>query len=151
MPRTTTTSHRSSATSRERARKPPSIRPTIRVTAANAQSCPRADNARSRRSACHPPVEPITATRMLTLLIDNYDSYTFNLFHLIGEVNEEEPIVVRNDEVTWEQIVALHPDNIVISPGPGRPEHPRDAGISLEVLRRGGGRGPVGRLRHPGL
>jgi para-aminobenzoate synthetase len=73
---------------------------------------------------------------MLTLLIDNYDSYTFNLFHLIGEVNEEEPIVVRNDEVTWEEIVALGPDNIVISPGPGRPEHPRDAGVSLEVLRR---------------
>jgi para-aminobenzoate synthetase len=73
---------------------------------------------------------------MLTLLIDNYDSYTFNLFHLIGEVNEEEPIVVRNDEVAWDEIVALRPDNIVISPGPGRPEHPRDAGISLEVLRR---------------
>src|SRR4051794_2190703 len=134
--RTITTSHASSATSRERARKPPSIRATMRVTGANAQSCPRADNARSRRSACHPPVEPFTATRMLTLLIDNYDSYTFNLFHLIGEVNEEEPIVVRNDEVTWAQIVALRPDNIVISPGPGRPEHPRDAGISLEVLRR---------------
>src|SRR4051794_9923564 len=136
MPRTTTTSHRSSATSRERARNPPSIRPTIRVTGANAQSCPRDDNARSRRSACHPPVEPTIATRMLTLLIDNYDSYTFNLFHLIGEVNEEEPIVVRNDEVTWDEIVALGPDNIVISPGPGRPEHPRDAGVSLEVLRR---------------
>src|SRR3954449_4444543 len=136
MPRTITTSHASSATSRERARKPPSIRPTIRVTGANAHSCPRADNARSRRSACHPPVEPTIATRMLTLLIDNYDSYTFNLFHLIGEVNEEEPIVVRNDELTWDEIVALGPDNIVISPGPGRPEHPRDAGVSLEVLRR---------------
>jgi para-aminobenzoate synthetase len=73
---------------------------------------------------------------MLTLLIDNYDSYTFNLFHLIGEVNEEEPIVVRNDDLTLEEIVALAPDNIVISPGPGRPEHPRDAGVSLEVLRR---------------
>src|SRR3954468_7691942 len=136
MPRTTTTSHRSSATSRERARNPPSIRPTMRVTGANAHSCPRADNARSRRSACHPPVEPTTATRMLTLLIDNYDSYPFNLFHLIGEVNEEEPIVVRNDDVTWDEIVAMAPDSIVISPGPGRPEHPRDAGVSLEVLRR---------------
>src|SRR3954471_22204348 len=135
MPRTITTSHRSSATSRERARNPPSIRPTMRVTGANAHSCPRADNARSRRSACHPPVEPTTATRMLTLLIDNYDSYTFNLFHLIGEVNEEEPIVVRNDDVTWDEIVAMAPDSIVISPGPGRPEHPRDAGVSLEVLR----------------
>ena len=73
---------------------------------------------------------------MRTLLIDNYDSYTFNLFHLLGEVNGEEPIVVRNDELPWDDLAALRPDNIVISPGPGRPEHPRDAGVSLEVLRR---------------
>src|SRR3954469_5686403 len=134
--RTTTTSHASRVTSRERAAKPPSIRPTMRVTGAKRHSWPRAVSARARRSACHPPVEPITATRMLTLLIDNYDSYTFNLFHLIGEVNEEEPIVVRNDELTWDEIVALRADNVVISPGPGRPEHPRDAGVSLEVLAR---------------
>ena len=73
---------------------------------------------------------------MRTLLIDNYDSYTFNLFHLLGEVNGEEPIVVRNDELPWDELVRLAPDNIVISPGPGRPERPRDAGVSLEVLRR---------------
>ena len=73
---------------------------------------------------------------MRTLLIDNYDSYTFNLFHLLGEVNGEEPIVVRNDELPWDEIVGLAPDNVVISPGPGRPERPRDAGVSLEVLRR---------------
>ena len=73
---------------------------------------------------------------MRTLLIDNYDSYTFNLFHLLGEVNGEEPIVVRNDELSWDEIVGLAPDNVVISPGPGRPERPRDAGVSLEVLRR---------------
>jgi para-aminobenzoate synthetase len=73
---------------------------------------------------------------MRTLLIDNYDSYTFNLFHLLGEVNDEEPVVVRNDELSWDEIAALRPDTIVISPGPGRPEHPRDAGVSLEVLRR---------------
>jgi para-aminobenzoate synthetase len=71
-----------------------------------------------------------------TLLIDNYDSYTFNLFHLLGEVNGEEPIVVRNDELPWSELVRLAPDNIVISPGPGRPEHARDAGVSLEVLRQ---------------
>jgi anthranilate synthase/aminodeoxychorismate synthase-like glutamine amidotransferase len=76
-------------------------------------------------------------SQMRTLLIDNYDSYTFNLFHLLGEVNGgDEPIVVRNDELSWDELVGLAPDNIVISPGPGRPEHPRDAGISLEVLRR---------------
>jgi para-aminobenzoate synthetase len=74
---------------------------------------------------------------MRTLLIDNYDSYTFNLFHLLAEVNGEEPIVVRNDELPWDQLVRLAPENVVISPGPGRPERPRDAGVALEVLRRG--------------
>jgi hypothetical protein len=56
---------------------------------------------------------------MRTLLIDNYDSYTFNLFHLLGEVNGEEPIVVRNDELPWDELVRLAPENVVISPGPG--------------------------------
>jgi len=73
---------------------------------------------------------------MRTLLIDNYDSFTFNLFHLLGEVNGEEPIVVRNDELPWEELAALPVDNIVISPGPGRPEHERDVGVSLDVLQR---------------
>jgi para-aminobenzoate synthetase len=73
---------------------------------------------------------------MRTLLIDNYDSFTFNLFHLLGEVNGDEPIVVRNDELPWEELAALPVDNVVISPGPGRPEHERDVGVSLEVLRR---------------
>ena len=44
-----------------------------------------------------------------TLLIDNYDSYTFNLFHLLGEVNGREPVVVRNDELSWEELAALVP------------------------------------------
>ena len=73
---------------------------------------------------------------MRTLLIDNYDSFTFNLFHLLGEVNGEEPIVVRNDELSWEEVAALAVDNVVISPGPGRPEHQRDVGVSLDVLQR---------------
>jgi para-aminobenzoate synthetase len=72
---------------------------------------------------------------MRTLLIDNYDSFTFNLFHLLGEVNGEEPIVVRNDELTWEELAAMAVDNIVISPGPGRPEHARDVGVSLDALQ----------------
>jgi para-aminobenzoate synthetase len=74
--------------------------------------------------------------RMRTLLIDNYDSYTFNLFHLLGEVNGTEPVVVRNDEHPWEELAALGADNVVISPGPGRPEHPRDVGVSLDALLR---------------
>src|SRR5829696_9963549 len=73
---------------------------------------------------------------MRTLLIDNYDSFTFNLFHLLGEVNGDEPIVVRNDELPWEELAALPVDNIVISPGPGRPERVRDVGVSLDVLER---------------
>ena len=73
---------------------------------------------------------------MRTLLIDNYDSFTFNLFHLLGEVNGDEPIVVRNDELAWDDLAALPVDNIVISPGPGRPERERDVGVSLDVLRR---------------
>ena len=72
---------------------------------------------------------------MRTLLIDNYDSFTFNLFHLLGETGGDEPIVVRNDELTWEELAALPVDNIVISPGPGRPERGRDVGVSLDVLR----------------
>ena len=73
---------------------------------------------------------------MRTLLIDNYDSFTFNLFHLLGEVNGDEPIVVRNDELPWDELAALPVDNVVISPGPGRPERERDIGVSLDVLRR---------------
>ena len=73
---------------------------------------------------------------MRTLLIDNYDSFSFNLFHLLGEVNGDEPIVLRNDELSWEELAALAADNVVISPGPGRPEHERDVGVSLDVLRR---------------
>ena len=72
---------------------------------------------------------------MRTLLIDNYDSFTFNLFHLLGEAGGDEPIVVRNDELTWEELAALPVDNIVISPGPGRPERDRDVGVSLAALR----------------
>jgi para-aminobenzoate synthetase len=73
---------------------------------------------------------------MRTLLIDNYDSYTFNLFHLLGEVNGSEPVVVRNDEFPWEELATLGADNVVISPGPGRPEHTRDVGVSLDALLR---------------
>jgi len=61
--------------------------------------------------------------RVKTLLIDNYDSFTYNLFQLLAEANGEEPVVVRNDGATWEDLSRWEVDNIVISPGPGRPDH----------------------------
>jgi para-aminobenzoate synthetase len=69
-----------------------------------------------------------------TLIVDNYDSFTFNLYHLIACVNGVEPLVFRNDEITWEQFQELGIDNIVISPGPGRPENDRDFGICRRIL-----------------
>jgi para-aminobenzoate synthetase len=73
---------------------------------------------------------------MLTLLIDNYDSFTYNLFQLLAEENGREPIVVRNDEASWEQLARLGFDNVVLSPGPGRPERERDFGVCAEAIRR---------------
>lgn len=70
---------------------------------------------------------------MRTLLIDNYDSFTYNLYQLISEVNGIEPTVVRNDEAGELELTRF--DNIVISPGPGRPDVARDAGISAAVIR----------------
>jgi para-aminobenzoate synthetase len=69
-----------------------------------------------------------------TLLIDNYDSFTFNLFQLLAAVNREEPLVVRNDEATWPELEALGFDNIVISPGPGRPARRTDFGVCGEAI-----------------
>jgi para-aminobenzoate synthetase len=74
-----------------------------------------------------------------TLLIDNYDSYTYNLFQLVAEVNGEEPVVVLNDAVGGPPDLHLGEflagfDNVVISPGPGHPAEPRDFGLSTAVL-----------------
>ena len=57
----------------------------------------------------------------MILLIDNYDSFSYNLYQLIGEI-EPDIRVIRNDEMTVEEIRALKPDRIILSPGPGRPE-----------------------------
>jgi para-aminobenzoate synthetase len=73
---------------------------------------------------------------MLTLLIDNYDSFTYNLFQLLAEVNGREPLVIRNDEASWEELEGLGVDNVVISPGPGRPDEPADFGVCAELIRR---------------
>jgi para-aminobenzoate synthetase len=73
---------------------------------------------------------------MRSLLIDNYDSFTWNLFQLLAEVNGSEPLVVRNDELSWGELERLEFDNVVISPGPGRPEEPQDFGVCAEAIRR---------------
>ena len=71
-------------------------------------------------------------------LIDNYDSFTFNLYQYLGEFTEVK--IFRNDEITVEELKKLKPDGIVISPGPGRPE---DAGISIDVIKNFGDNIPV--------
>ena len=71
---------------------------------------------------------------MKTVLIDNYDSYTFNLYQIIAQVNGEPPIVIRNDQLTCSRLQTLSFDNVVISPGPGRPENPKDFGICQQVI-----------------
>lgn len=68
----------------------------------------------------------------MILLIDNYDSFSYNLYQLIGTVNEDIK-VIRNDEMTVEEIEALAPEFIILSPGPKRPE---DAGVCIEVAKR---------------
>ena len=75
----------------------------------------------------------------MLLLIDNYDSFTWNLAHRLGELGAEVR-VVRNDAMTIDEMVALGPDRLVISPGPGRPE---TAGVSVDALRRFAGRIPI--------
>jgi para-aminobenzoate synthetase len=72
---------------------------------------------------------------MKTLLIDNYDSFTYNLYQYLCACNAEPPLVVRNDEMTWDKVEGLAFDNIVISPGPGRPQRAEDVGISADALR----------------
>src|SRR6266536_3084919 len=69
-----------------------------------------------------------------TLLIDNYDSYTYNLFQQLWAQNGCEPIVVRNDECPWDELARLDVHNAVISPGPGRPELPGDFGVCRDLL-----------------
>jgi anthranilate synthase component 2 len=75
----------------------------------------------------------------MLLLIDNYDSFTWNLFHYLGELGAEVK-VVRNDEITAEAALAMKPDGIVLSPGPCTPN---EAGICMDVVRKAGGTVPI--------
>jgi para-aminobenzoate synthetase len=70
-----------------------------------------------------------------TLLVDNYDSYTYNVFHLLASVSGEEPIVVHNDMVTWRALSRWDFDAIVLSPGPGHPGRWHDFGVCADILR----------------
>ncbi|ERI62018.1 anthranilate phosphoribosyltransferase [Capnocytophaga sp. oral taxon 863 str. F0517] len=67
----------------------------------------------------------------MILLIDNYDSFVFNVAQYLQELTDEEVRTVRNDAITWEQITALQPSRIILSPGP---KHPKDSGVCLEIL-----------------
>jgi anthranilate synthase component 2 len=75
----------------------------------------------------------------IVCVIDNYDSFTYNLVQYLGELGAEVQ-VVRNDAATLDEVAAIGPERIVISPGPGRPE---DAGITMNVIRALGERTPV--------
>ena len=68
---------------------------------------------------------------MKLLMIDNYDSFTYNLVHLFEELGAE-VVTVRNDAITPDEALALAPDRLVVSPGPGRP---KDAGVSIDLIR----------------
>ncbi|MBD2232348.1 anthranilate synthase component II [Phormidium tenue] len=81
----------------------------------------------------------------MILVIDNYDSFTYNLVQYLGELGAELPVagdlrVFRNDEITVDEITALKPDGIVISPGPGTPD---DSGVSLEIIEKLGPTLPI--------
>jgi len=75
----------------------------------------------------------------MLLLIDNYDSFTYNLYQYLGELGQETR-VIRHDEMSADEAMALGPERIVISPGPGTPDQ---AGITLDVIRKAAGRIPL--------
>ena len=76
---------------------------------------------------------------MSILLLDNYDSFTYNLYQYLSELGAE-VTVARNDEITLDEVAEMAPERIVVSPGPKRPE---DAGISVELIRRFAGQAPI--------
>jgi len=85
------------------------------------------------------PLKTIRNKGIVTLLIDNYDSYTYNIWQLLAEINGVDPIVIFNDQFnSWEDLLLQSPhfDNIVISPGPGNPAVNEDFGICKEAIEK---------------
>ncbi len=76
----------------------------------------------------------------MLLMIDNYDSFTYNLVQYLGELGQRDLRVFRNDKITLDEIERMHPDRIVISPGPCTP---KEAGISVNVIRHFTGKMPI--------
>ena len=85
----------------------------------------------------------MNAHSLRVVIVDNYDSYAYNLFQRIGELTGAEARVVRNDQLTLAELEALQPTHVVISPGPGNPEDPAYFGICREVILTLGKRVPV--------
>jgi anthranilate synthase/aminodeoxychorismate synthase-like glutamine amidotransferase len=81
---------------------------------------------------------------MKVVILDNYDSFTFNLFQMVAELcGGIEPVVFRNDAVTVDELRAMEPDRIIISPGPGRPEDPGYFGVCRQVILEMGETVPI--------
>jgi anthranilate synthase component 2 len=79
---------------------------------------------------------------MKVLVIDNYDSFVYNLAQYVGELGAE-PLVYRNDQLTLKKALRLKPDKIIISPGPGTPSQPRYFGVCLQIIRHLGSKVPT--------
>ncbi len=79
---------------------------------------------------------------MKILVIDNYDSFVYNIAQMLGELGAE-PVVVRNDKITLEQVKEMNPDGIVISPGPGHPADRKYFGVCTDVIRELGPKTPI--------
>ena len=75
----------------------------------------------------------------MNIIIDNYDSFTYNLVQYVGEIDPDIK-VFKNDKISIEEVNYLNPKNIIISPGPGRPE---DAGVSIEIIKKLKGKIPI--------
>ncbi len=97
---------------------------------------------KSRHVAKSPPKVRVLAKKKKILVIDNYDSFVYNIAQLLGEMDTE-PVVVRNDKVTLAQVKKMKPDGIVISPGPGHPADRKYFGVCTDVIQQLGSKTPI--------